>query len=235
MIGRLFTARKIASRLPRLSRGRADGAPPIAVARAADGHATFDGELKAHVRMNHRVGADSVLDHADLGGIRLEELQPCRHIGEKIPDLDRHARHKRPRALLDDLAGADPEPGAGAQALDVGHRSDARERLAAETETRDCIEVFEAGDLAGRVAPERERQLLGGNAAAVVADPDRRPARAANIDADAAGTGVERVLHELLDDRRRPLDHLAGGDRVRDLRLEEMNRAHWFVAFDRSS
>ena len=34
------------------------------------------------------------------------------------------------------------------------------------------------------------------------------------------GAGVERVLDQLLDRRRRPLDHLAGGDAVDEQRIE---------------
>ena len=35
---------------------------------------------------------------------------------------------------------------------------------------------------------------------------------------DAAGAGVDRVLDQLLDDRGRPLDDLAGGDLVGEVR-----------------
>ena len=41
-------------------------------------------------------------------------------------------------------------------------------------------------------------------------------AAAVGDDLDAARAGVERVLDQLLDDARRPLDHLAGGDAVDD-------------------
>ncbi len=52
------------------------------------------------------------------------------------------------------------------------------------------------------------------NAAAVVAHPDALPAAILDIDLDAARTGIDAVLQQLLDDGGRPLDDLAGGDLV---------------------
>ena len=42
------------------------------------------------------------------------------------------------------------------------------------------------------------------------------PAAAVGQDLDAVRAGIERVLDQLLDHARRPLDHLAGGDAVDD-------------------
>ena len=58
----------------------------------------------------------------------------------------------------------------------------------------------------------------GAHAAAVVADADEREAAGRRHHLDLAGAGVERVLDQLLDHARRPLDHLAGGDAVDGLR-----------------
>ena len=38
--------------------------------------------------------------------------------------------------------------------------------------------------------------------------------------------GVERVLDELLDDRRGTLDHLAGGNLVREMWRQEVDASH---------
>ena len=43
---------------------------------------------------------------------------------------------------------------------------------------------------------------------------------------DARGAGVDGVLDELLDDRRRPLDDLAGGDLVGELGRQPMDAVH---------
>ena len=47
-----------------------------------------------------------------------------------------------------------------------------------------------------------------------------------DLDFDAGGTGVERVLQKFFDDRSRPLHHLASSDLVGDLFGEDVNAAH---------
>ncbi len=84
-------------------------------------------------------------------------------------------------------------------------------------ERGDGGEVIESGDLAGGVAADRERQLLGGDAAAVVAHAHEADAAALDVDLDAVRAGIEAVLDQLLDDGGRPLDHFAGGDLVDEL------------------
>src|SRR5258708_35225152 len=69
-----------------------------------------------------------------------------------------------------------------------------------------------------------DRKLVGGDPRTVVADPDRRPPRAPHVDVDASGVRVESVFQKLFDHRGRPLDHLAGCDRVRDLGSEQTDR-----------
>ncbi len=92
------------------------------------------------------------------------------------------------------------------------HRGDRGERLAAKTEGRHVLEVGERGDLRGRMARQRERQLLGGDAAAVVGDRNALDAAFFQADRDLRRARVERVFEQLLDDCRGPFDHLAGGD-----------------------
>ena len=94
------------------------------------------------------------------------------------------------------------------------HRRDRRQRLAAEAERRDRLEVRHRRDLRRRVARDRERQVLALDAGAVVGDADALDAAAGEIDVDLRRARVERVLEQLLQRRRRPLDHLAGGDLV---------------------
>ena len=88
------------------------------------------------------------------------------------------------------------------------------QRLAAEPERPDAVEVGRDADLAGRVAMHREPRVVGRHALAVVLDANQRPAALLDGHGDPACAGIERVLDEFLDDRRRPLDHLAGRDLV---------------------
>ena len=83
------------------------------------------------------------------------------------------------------------------------------------------LEIVERRDLARRVARQRERELVAREcrAPSSVTRISARPA-AFDLDLDRARAGVERVLDELLDDGRRPLDDLARGDLVDELRRQ---------------
>ncbi len=93
------------------------------------------------------------------------------------------------------------------------HRADRRQRLAAEAERADVEQVV-VGELRGGVALDREREIVARHAGAVVGDADQAAAAAVGDDLDLGRAGIERVLDQLLDHARRPLDHLAGGDAV---------------------
>ncbi|MNE56057.1 hypothetical protein D3C80_1509340 [compost metagenome] len=70
---------------------------------------------------------------------------------------------------------------------------------------------------------QSQRQVVGGDTAAIVADPQQFHATLLDFHVDAPGTGVEAVLQQLLDDRRRAFDHLTGGDLVRQPRAEQLD------------
>jgi len=109
--------------------------------------------------------------------------------------------------------GADsglPRPAGHVQA---GHGADRRQCLAAKPEGFDVHQVV-AGQLRGGVPLDRQGDLLGGHAAAVVGHRDQRPPAVAHGHVDVPGAGIQGVFHQFLDRRRRALDHLAGGDPV---------------------
>ena len=90
---------------------------------------------------------------------------------------------------------------------------------------RDAEQVVVAVELAGRVRRERQRQLVRRDAAAVVDHADQRPPAVFDFDDDLRRPGVDRILDQFLHDRRRPLDHLAGGDAVDERRRQLLNPA----------
>src|SRR5262249_49094965 len=59
---------------------------------------------------------------------------------------------------------------------------------------------------------EGEGEVVRGDSAAVVDHPDEFSTAGLEVDVDASGAGVDRVLEEFLDDARRPFDHLARRD-----------------------
>ncbi|MNP27114.1 hypothetical protein D3C76_1200030 [compost metagenome] len=59
-----------------------------------------------------------------------------------------------------------------------------------------------------------QRQVVGGDPAAIVAHAQQLDPTLLDFDIDAPGTGVEAVLQQLLGHRSRALDHLPGGNLV---------------------
>src|SRR2546422_3676022 len=109
-------------------------------------------------------------------------------------------------------------------------------RSPSEAERRHADQVRGIADLAGGVARQRQDRVLAAHPLAVVAHPDERLPPVLDRHADRPSAGVERVLDELLHDGGRPLDHLAGGDLVRDLGREDRDpRRHSGTTSDASS
>ena len=61
---------------------------------------------------------------------------------------------------------------------------------------------------------------------AVVGDADQLASAPLDLDADAGSSGIEGILQQLLDDRSRPVHHLAGGDLVGNLVGKYADAAH---------
>ena len=91
---------------------------------------------------------------------------------------------------------------------------------------RHALEIVEGAELRGRVAVEREHHVVAVHPGAVVVDRDPSLAAGVERDRDARGAGVERVLDQLLDHRRRTLDDLAGGDLAHQPVVEESDLRH---------
>jgi hypothetical protein len=117
----------------------------------------------------------------------------------------------RPPSISSTAPCASSGPRSQREAADRGDR---RQGFAAEAERGHGFQIVQRGDLAGGVARHCQRQLVRRDAAAVVADADQADTAFFQVDVDAAGAGIERVLDQLLDHRRGAFDHLAGGDLV---------------------
>ena len=72
---------------------------------------------------------------------------------------------------------------------------------------------------------DRQPRILGIHAVAVVFDADQLLAAELDRDRDAPRPGVDRVLDQLLDDGRGPLDDFAGGDLIGEIRGKPVDSA----------
>ena len=98
--------------------------------------------------------------------------------------------------------------------LDAGDGGDGRQSLPPEAQGADGLQIVLGAQFAGGVAEEGGLRLGGGDAAAVVGNPDEAHAAVLDLHSQGVRPGVDSVLHELLDHRRGPLHHLAGGDQI---------------------
>jgi hypothetical protein len=76
------------------------------------------------------------------------------------------------------------------------------------------------------VALEGQQGVVAVHSLAVIGDADELSPASFDLDANAHGSRVERILKELLDHRRGPIDHLAGGNLVGNLIGEDADLAH---------
>jgi hypothetical protein len=111
--------------------------------------------------------------------------------------------------------------------MELGHRRDGGQRLAAKAHGGDLLQVLQAADLAGGVAPQRDRKFLARNAGAVVLDRHQPHAAGQQPHRDLGGAGVQRVVDQLAHHRRGPLHHLAGGDLADQLVGQVADGAAW--------
>ena len=124
-----------------------------------------------------------------------------------------------PRSRVPDRASA----GAGAY-LESAHRADGGQASPRKPRVRDGVEIGLVGDLRGRVALEREVEVVAGHPRPVVGHADELAPRVLQLHGDGARAGVDGVFHQLLDHGGRALDDLARGDLVDELLGEATDR-----------
>ena len=183
------------------------------------------GQRQTHIQPGQRHASDQCLDMLEFGFLGAQEFSPRRGVVENVPHLHGAAGRMSGRTDIElrfRPVGADlprvrrfPLPGGQCQPR---HRTDAGQGFAAKSHRADIFQVIQAGDLAGGVARQGQRQFVPGDADTVVPDPEQSQAALFHIDIHPAGLGVEGILDQLLDRRCRPLDDLAGSDLIDELR-----------------
>ena len=167
-----------------------------------------------------------------FGRLGLEKLAPRRGVEVEVAHFDRRAgaeRRRHRRGKLGSFGGDRPRvPLArdAARERQARDRSDARERFAAEAETRDALEIGERLDLARRVARECELKLFARDAAPVVAHSKELHAARLEVHRNRARARVEAVLEQLLQRGGRSIDDFARGDLVGEKLGQHLDRRH---------
>ncbi|RMR93123.1 hypothetical protein ALP75_204559 [Pseudomonas syringae pv. actinidiae] len=187
-------------------------------------------QMKGDIETRQRHTLDHFVQVIEFGFLGLEKLPPCGRIEEQVAHFHRRAHRMRSRLHARihvapfglDLPGLIGVAGARGQ-CQARHRADRRQRLTAKTQAHDPLKVFQVTNLAGRVSRQSQRQVVGGNSAAVIAHFQQLDAGLLDIDINASSARIEAVFQQLLDHRRRTLDHLARGDLVGQTRAEQFN------------
>ncbi len=102
-------------------------------------------------------------------------------------------------------------------------RGDAGQRFAAKAQGGNTFHILVRMDFRSRMPLQREYGILFAHAATVVHHLDQLTAAALDDNGHMAPAGVDGVFHQLFDHRRRPVDHLAGGDLVNQVFRQNMN------------
>ena len=115
-------------------------------------------ERERHIGPRQREAPHPFVDVSELGALRAQEFAPGRRVVEEIVHLDCGADRVRggTRSVQFAVVGLDLPRGIrigrARRQRDPRDRADTWQRLAAEAERNDRLEVLEARDLAGRVA-----------------------------------------------------------------------------------
>ncbi|MNL16811.1 hypothetical protein D3C87_1378670 [compost metagenome] len=203
-------------------------------------------QMESHVETRQRQTLDHFLQVIELGFFGLEEFASRRGVEEQVANFhgsaDRMRRRLHPRrhvaAFGFDLPGLIGIASTRGQ-RQARHGTDRRQRLTPETEAHHLFKVFQVANLAGGVTGQRQRQVIGRDAAAIVTHPQQLDPALLDINIDALGAGVEAVFQQFLDHRGRTFNHLTGGDLVRQPWAEQFDTGssvqHFVHSLDASS
>ena len=171
-------------------------------------------KVKRHFGVRQRNAADNVRARPRLGAVRFQELQPRRRRKKQIPHLNPRPPGARTRPHLALRPAFDFQLPAVFRAFlprrdfHLRHRGNRRQRLAAKPQKLH-IEQIVRRQLGRRVPFHRQRQVFRIHAFAVVLNRNQRLAPGLERYLNPRRPRVQRVLHQLLDRRRRAFDNLA--------------------------
>ena len=221
---------KVPAELP--AQHRVGRAPQLTVTGGDVLQFAFPDEFDAHLRVAEGHMGDRVGHEGALAGVLFEELHTGGGIVEQIlhPDGGAHGTGARLTGELFPALDAVHRGkfvllGAGGQ-LHPGHTGNGGQCLAAEAQCMDADKVVRRLDLAGGVSDESSGDVFGFNAGAVVADLDQLHAAGLNAHGDLAGTRVDGVFQQLLDNGRRTFNYLTGCDQLGGVLVQNMDHGH---------
>ena len=171
-----------------------------------------------------------LLDVLAFGAFAFQEFFSRRGVVKEVADFNGGAGRVRGGAdgiaqMRADAPGAAFTFGAAGEG-GFGDGGDARQRFAAKAEGGDVFEVVEVADFAGGVGSEGEGEVVGVDAAAVVAHADEFAAAVFDVDVDLRRAGVDGVFDNFFDDGGGAFDDFARGDLVDEAAGQLLDAGH---------
>ena len=155
--------------------------------------------------------------------LAFEELEPSRRVEEEILYRNSRARRHPDALLVLDSAAVQLERYAHVlfampcHNCRLAHRGDACQRLTAESQCGQPLQLLGSAQLTGGVALECQFDLSVTYAGTVVSDTQQSPPTGFNLDMNGGRSSINGVLNQLLCGRCRALNRLPRGDTGDDL------------------
>ena len=187
-------------------------------------HAVVVPQRAVDVRIGQGQPGEGFADVTHLGLRAAQKLPPHRRVVEQLSNFDRRPPRAAARRHAQRMTGRDFQLGTGRRLVGAAAQDqpadfgDRRQGFAPKSERRHAKQIVAVAQFARGMAGHGQRQFVGGNSAAVVGHAHQFQPTLLDRHVDPPGAGIDRVFHQLFDDARRPLDHLAGGDLVHDAR-----------------
>ena len=189
-------------------------------------------QLEVLVRVGQRVMSNQGGYVSQLRVFRLEEFSPRRGIKEQVAHRERGARGRARLFAQQQLAPGNFHPcargffpGAGDQ-LYPGNGRDRGQGFSAKAQGGNREQIVARAQLGGSVPFERQQRIIAHHAAAIIGNAYELASSALHADHDAGGAGVEGILQQLFDHRRRPVNYFAGRDLIGHLVGQYVDTAH---------
>ncbi len=181
-------------------------------------------ESESDFRERQRRQGQIMLNVSELGLFRTQKFPSRGQIEKKLPLLDSRSWGGAGRLHLQNFATTDDDLGSfGRITVPLTGRQG---KAAHAGDGGDGREIFRALKLAGGMAFQAEQAVIAAHARSIVDHSNQAASASLDFHRDARGSGIERVLDQLLHHACRPFDDLTGGDLIGHLLGQKLYSVH---------
>jgi hypothetical protein len=177
-------------------------------------------DVEANLGMNQGNALDGFHTVAELGPGGTQELTTYRQVVEQRANVNLSTGRSSGIGHALNLSAIDLQPSAnGGVRLASGqgearYRRNRRQSLAAKAKRQDIPKVLSSANLAGRMTLNAQQSVFSAHTRAIVDHANQSPPTGAQLYANVRGTGVDRILDQLLHHRSGPFNDLSRSNLV---------------------